>query len=249
MNINFLDKTILITGATRGIGKTLAEELLQLGANLILTGTNATEIAESNNISTFNKEKKKYFCVDFTDTNSIECFFDEINQITKIDCLVNNAGINILNSIDNIKLNDWDRMLAVNLTAPLFLTSYISKKMKLHNYGRIVNIGSIFGSISKEKRVCYTSTKYGVHGISVSSSIDLAQHNILINTISPGFVMTDLTKKNLTTSEIEDLQTKIPIRRFAKTHEITKPIIFLLSSYNTYLTGQNIIIDGGFTIV
>ena len=121
--------------------------------------------------------------------------------------------------------------------------------MKLHNYGRIVNIGSIFGSISKENRVCYTSTKYGVHGISVSSSIDLAQHNILINTISPGFVMTDLTKKNLTTSEIEDLQTKIPIRRFANTHEITKPIIFLLSSYNTYLTGQNIIIDGGFTIV
>jgi 3-oxoacyl-[acyl-carrier protein] reductase len=249
MNINFLDKTILITGATRGIGKTLAEELLQLGANLILTGTNATEISELNKISVINNEKKKYFCVDFTDSKSLETFLEKINQIDKIDGLVNNAGINILNSIDSIKLSDWDRMLAVNLTAPLFLTSYISKKMKLHNYGRIVNIGSIFGSISKEKRVCYTTTKYGLHGISVSSSIDLAQHNILVNTISPGFVMTDLTKKNLTTSEIEDLQTKVPIRRFANTYEITKPIIFLLSSHNTYLTGQNIIIDGGFTIV
>jgi 3-oxoacyl-[acyl-carrier protein] reductase len=249
MNINFLDKTILVTGATRGIGKTLAEELFQLGANLLLTGTDTTEISELNKISAINKEKKKYFCVDFTDTKSLEIFFEEINQIAKIDGLVNNAGINILNSIDSVKMTDWERMLAVNLTAPLFLTSSVSKKMKLHNYGRIVNIGSIFGNISKEKRVCYTSTKYGIHGISVSSSIDLAQHNILINTISPGFVMTDLTKKNLTTSEIEDLQTKIPIRRFASTHEITKPIIFLLSSYNTYLTGQNIIVDGGFTIV
>lgn len=249
MNINFVDKTILITGATRGIGKTLADELFMLGANLLLTGTNENEVLELNQNAVNNKENKKYFCVDFTEKKSFDLFVEELNKEHKIDCLVNNAGINILNSIDLIKIHDWERMVAVNLTAPLFLTSFISKKMKLNNYGRIVNIGSIFGSLSKEKRVCYTSTKYGIHGITVSSSIDLAQDNILINTISPGFVLTDLTKKNLSTSEIEDLNSKIPIRRFANSYEITKPIIFLLSSFNTYLTGQNIIIDGGFTIV
>ncbi len=249
MNINFNNKIILITGSTRGIGKKLSEELLNLGAFLLLTGTNEFEVEKLNEEAEFKNEKKKYFCVDFTKEDSLNIFLNEIAKIEKIDCLVNNAAINILNSIEYINKSDWEQMISVNLTAPLLITNLVANKMKINNYGRIVNIGSIFGNISKEKRVCYTSTKYGLHGISVGTSVDLAKNNILVNTLSPGFVMTDLTKKNLNTTEINELKSKIPIGRFAETFEITKPILFLLSSYNTYLTGQNIIIDGGFTNV
>lgn len=249
MNISFKNKIVLITGATRGIGKTLCDELHNLGAFLLLTGTDKKEIDELNKNALIKKEFKKYFCVDFTNKESLDTFLKELSSFSKIDCLVNNAGINILHSIDSVNNKNWNDMLSVNLTAPLLITSLISKKMIENKFGRIVNIGSIFGSISKPKRVCYTATKYGIHGITVGTTVDLAKYDILSNTISPGFVMTDLTKKNLSALEIDELKSKIPIGRFAETFDITKPIIFLLSTFNTYITGQNIIIDGGYTNV
>ena len=245
--INFKNKTILVTGATRGIGKQIADDLHNLGANLLLTGTNNDEINTLNELSVIKNQNKKFYFFDFLNSKSVDKFFDNINRISKIDALVNNAGINRLNKINDINTDDMDDMILVNLSTPILMTKNISKIMIKNNYGRILNIASIFSKISKKKRSIYSSTKFGLHGLTVGSSNDLAKHNILVNSLSPGFIMTDLTKQNLSKNEIESLKNQIPMKRFGSVNDVSSIAIFLLSDLNQYLTGQNIIIDGGFT--
>ena len=249
MKIEFKNKTVLITGATRGIGKKIADDLYSLGANLILTGTNSDEVNKLNNIAKQIGQNKKYFAVDLIKQSQVDSFIKELNYFSKIDCLVNNAGINRLNHIQNILFSDWDEMLSVNLTAPFKLMNIVSKKMIDNNYGRIVNIASIFSVISKEKRASYSATKFGIHGLTVGASTDLASKNILVNTVSPGFVLTDLSRQNLTEIEMKDLSNQIPVKRLAEPSDISNVVVFLLSDLNQYLTGQNIVVDGGFTNV
>lgn len=249
MKIEFKNKTVLITGATRGIGKKIADDLYSLGANLILTGTNSEEVNKLNNIAKQTGQNKNYFAVDLIKQRQVNSFIKELDNFPKIDCLVNNAGINRLNHVQNILFSDWDEMLSVNLTAPFKLMNIVSKKMINNNYGRIVNIASIFSIISKEKRASYSATKFGIHGLTVGASNDLASKNILVNTVSPGFVLTDLSRQNLTEIEMKDLSNQIPVKRLAETSDISNIVVFLLSDLNQYLTGQNIVVDGGFTNV
>ena len=140
-------------------------------------------------------------------------------------------------------------MIAVNLSGPFHLIRTVSAKMKAAHYGRIINIASIFSKISKEKRSIYSATKFGIHGLTVGVSNDLSSFNILINTVSPGFIMTDLTRKNLSPNEIDILTQQIPVKRMGETKDISNTVIFLASEFNTYITGQNIIVDGGFVNV
>jgi 3-oxoacyl-[acyl-carrier protein] reductase len=249
MNLDFTGQTIIVTGATRGIGKQIAEDLHSMGAELILTGTDPVEIKDLNKIVKLNHKNIRYFCVNFLIKESIDYFKLQLTNYKQIHALVNNAGINRLNFINEVNDNDWDDMLSVNLTAPFQLLKFISSKMIPFEFGRIINIASIFSKISKEKRSVYSVTKFGIHGLTVGVSNDLARHNILVNTVSPGFVYTDLTKKNLTQDEIIKITEQIPIKRLANVKEISYVVLFLLSKNNTYLTGQNIVVDGGFTNV
>ncbi|MDI7237427.1 SDR family oxidoreductase [Leptospira santarosai] len=240
MQILFKNKTIVVTGGTRGIGKQIATDFLELGGNVIVTGT-SSELSED-----CKHPNLKYQSVDFQNQKSLNSFIEYLKGIEKIEICVNNAGINRINYLENTLDKDWDDMQSVNVKAPFFITRAVSKKMKENGYGRIVNIASIFGSVSKEKRSIYTMSKYAIRGLTVSASNELARYNVLINTVSPGFVVTDLTKKNLSELEIKYLEEQIPIRRLAKPEEIAKVVLFLSSDYNTYITGQNIIVDGGF---
>ena len=249
MEFEFKNKTILITGATRGIGKQIANDLEFLGAKLLLTGTKSKEIIELNKKAKLEQSNRKYFHLNILDKKSLKKFLLEINRIDIIHGLINNAGINRLNKIQDSKDNDWDEMIDVNLTAPYKLIKAVAKKMIREKYGRIVNIGSIFGKISKEKRSIYSATKFGIHGLTVGSSNDLAKHNILVNTLSPGFILTELTENNLSAKEINQLENVIPLKKLGSTKDISKIVIFLLSDLNLYITGQNIIADGGYTNV
>lgn len=240
MQIFFKNKTIIVTGGTRGIGKHIASDFLELGGNVIVTGT-SSELSED-----FKHPNLNYQSVDFQSKESLNGFIKYLESIEKIEVCVNNAGINRINFLENTLDKDWDDMQSVNVRAPFFITRAVSKKMKENKYGRIVNIASIFGSVSREKRSIYTMTKYAIRGLTVSASNELAKYNVLINTVSPGFVITDLTKRNLSELEIKHLEEQIPIRRLAKPEEIAKVVLFLSSDYNTYITGQNIIVDGGF---
>lgn len=247
--LDFSGKTILVTGATRGIGNQIADDLEFLNANLILTGTNHDQIKLLNEQALASGLKRHYFCVDFLKKNSTDEFIQALDTFPKIDGLVNNAGINRLNSINNILTVDWDDILSVNLSSPFKLMKYVSAKMIENQYGRIVNIASIFSRISKEKRAAYSATKFGLEGLTVGVSNDLARYNIMVNAVSPGFVLTDLTRKNLSEAEMEILRNQVPARRMAEVTDISNVVIFLMSELNSYLTGQNIVVDGGFTNV
>lgn len=249
MTFRFDNQVALITGATRGIGKEIADTLHALGASVLITGTNAAQLEYLQKLSDQNGERKRYYRVDFSKQQQLDDFIKEMAQIDKIDILVNNAGINKLNFVNEALTEDWNEMLSVNLTTPFLLIRAVSHKMKKYEYGRIVNIASIFSTISKERRSVYSATKFGLHGLTVGVSNDLARHNILVNTVSPGFVLTDLTRKNLSESEIGQLTNQIPARRMGCTEDIARVVTFLVSEWNSYLTGQNIIVDGGFVNV
>ena len=247
MEIDFSNQNALVTGATRGIGKQIAEDLVRLGANLILTGTKKDQIEMLNEESKEDDNgKRKYYCVDFTNAESVETFMKELENYDKIDICINNAGINKIDYIDETRTRDWDDIISVNLKAPFLVIREVSRIMKRNGYGRIINIASILGVISKEKRSIYSSSKFGIIGMTMAVSNELARYNVLVNAVSPGFVLTDLTKRILGKDEMEALEAQIPAQRLAGPSDISNVVLFLASTFNTYITGQNIIVDGGY---
>lgn len=246
MILNFDGQVVLITGATRGIGKQIADDLESLGARLLLTGTKRDEIEILNNNSDSNRS---YFTVDFSNQDSTKKFLESVQKFDKIDILINNAGTNRIDLLDETDIEDWYSLLAINLTAPYLLMRSISSLMKKHRYGRIVNITSIWAHISMVKRSIYTATKFGLRGLTVSTANELAPFNVLVNSVAPGFTKTELSQRTLGEEGVRQASEKIPMKRFAEPEEISKVVIFLASSLNTYLTGQSIVVDGGFTNV
>ena len=242
MNIDFTNKTVLVTGGTRGIGASIVRHFENLNAEVIATGANKDQLHKSIN------RRVKYHYLDLKNEKSISDFIEYISQRKKIDVLINNAGMNKIDPIEKIKDEDWDNIYTINLYGPFILTRAISKIMKKNKYGRIVNISSIFGVISREKRAAYSSTKSGLIGLTKATAHDLAKDNILVNSISPGFIDTELTKNILGEKSMKELSNSIPLKRLGNSDEIAKLVLFLTSDQNTYLTGENIIIDGGYTI-
>ncbi len=244
MNISFYDKKILITGGTRGIGANLCEAFLSEGAFVYATGTDKEHIRDLNESK---KTQIKYLYLDFSSLASVNECLEDLSKLDRIDVLINNAGVNKINYIENVEYEDWDWINNVNLKGPFLLTKTIVPKMKVQKSGKIINIASIFGVVSKVKRSVYSTTKWGLIGFTKAMALELAPYNILVNALSPGFVDTELTRKILSSDEIEVLRQHIPQKRLASCDEITKTVLFLASDHNTYITGQNIIIDGGFT--
>jgi 3-oxoacyl-[acyl-carrier protein] reductase len=157
--------------------------------------------------------------------------------------------INIIEPIDEIKDENWEKVLAVNLTGPMYIMREVVKVMKKNNRGgKILNVSSIFGVVSKAKRDAYSASKSGIIGLTKASALDLARYNILVNAICPGFTSTELTASILSKEEITELTHKIPLGRFAGVSEIAKIAVVLCSDLNTYITGQSILVDGGVTV-
>jgi len=243
--LNFKNKTAIITGATRGIGEGIANSLWGLGCNIIVTGT-GMETKLSKRI--IKKTRFKYLQLDFLNPKSLNKFLDYIKKLKNIDILVNNAGICINQPIDEIREENWRKVLQVNLTGPMILMKIVAKIMKKKKKGKILNISSIFGVVSKETRNAYSASKTGIIGLTRATSLDLAKYNILVNALCPGFTLTKLTKSVLGRAGIVKIRKTIPLQRLAKVDDIANVALFLCSYLNTYVTGQTIIADGGFTI-
>ena len=245
MKIDFTNKTVVVTGGTRGVGAAIVQLFQECNAEIIATGTNLDNLKRLNEKSS--DKRTKYTHLDFISDGSVQNFLGYIEKLGRIDVLINNAGVNKIDSIHEISENDWDWMNEVNLRGPFLITRSVSKIMKKQGYGKIVNIASVFSIVSRAKRAAYSTTKWGLVGFTKAIAHDLAPHNILVNAVSPGFVDTELTRRILGEKEIEKLVSSIPQKRLADAGEIAKAILFLTSDHNTYITGQNIIVDGGFT--
>lgn len=216
---------VLITGVSRGIGKAIKERYVNSGYIVI------------------DPTRKE---LDLSDEKSLNKFIEN-NKDIKIDIIINNAGINEINFIENITDDEIDKMITVNLIAPMKLIRNFVPKMKMNRFGRIINIGSIWAVVSKEGRCVYSATKNGIHGVTNTLAVELAPYNILVNTVCPGFTLTELTKKNNTEEQIKNIVKDIPLGRMAEPEEIAEVVYFLGTEKNTYLTGQKITVDGGFT--
>lgn len=247
--LDFSRKVVLITGATRGIGAAIAEDLELAGADLILTGTNPSRIAELNAGSEERGRRVRYLQVDFSDESSLTNFLHELERIPRIDVCINNAGINKIDPIYELTSADYERITQVNLRAPTLTCALVCGKMRAAGYGRIVNIASIWSAATKGGRSLYSMTKTGLVGLTRTVAVDMAPYNVLVNAVSPGFTRTELTDSTLSAVDAAALKGQIPLHRFAEPAEISKVVMFLASDFNTYLTGQNIVVDGGFTIV
>jgi len=245
--IDLNGKTALITGATKGIGKAVASDFIEAGANVLLTGTNKDNIDQLNDEN--ENLKVKWLVADFSTLKGIELFIYQLVKTNNIDICVNNAGINIIKPFEEYSDNDYQRLLSINLTAPFYIVKQLLPNMKKNGKGKIVNIASIWSQISKSGRALYSTSKTGLAGFTRSIAVEYASSNILVNSVSPGFTLTELTKNSLSKEEIIELSNQIPLKRFANPEEISKTVLFLCSNMNTYITGQNIVVDGGFTLV
>lgn len=219
-------KKVLITGGSRGIGKAIAERFLQ--ARYEVAAPSRAEL-------------------DLADGISIQRFVEEQRDKKPFDVIVNNAGCNDINFIENITDEEIDQMVSINLVGPIKLLRGLVAPMKEKGQGRIVNIASIWAVVSKGGRCVYSATKNGIHGVTNTLAIELAPYHILVNTVCPGFTLTELTKKNNSSDEIIKIAEDIPLGRMAEPSEIAEVVYFLGSDQNTYVTGQKIVVDGGFT--
>ena len=215
--------TALITGASRGIGAAIAARLQGEGIRVLSPLSNELDLSSS---------------------VSIDRYLSTLTQ--PIDILINNAGINRLGSIDEISSTDFEDVIQINLLGHFRLTQGLVKGMKARRYGRIVNISSIWSLVSRERRMAYSAMKAAINGLTRAQALELAPYNILVNALAPGYVNTDLTKKNNTSVELEAIATQIPLGRLAEPSEIAECVAFLCSPKNSYITGQVIAIDGGY---
>lgn len=218
-------RKVLVTGGSRGIGKAIVKKF---------------EEHEYEVIAPTRQE------LDLQDEKSIMSYIDK-HKGEGFDVIVNNAGINDIHEIEDVTDDEIERMISTNLVAPIKLLRGFVGEMKNKQYGRIVNIASIWAVVSKSGRSVYSATKNGLHGVTNTLAVELASDNILVNTVCPGFTMTELTLKNNTPEQIAKITSEIPLKRMAKPEEIAEVVYFLGSEKNTYLTGQKISVDGGYT--
>lgn len=214
----------LVTGASRGIGKAIAARLQRGGAKVLTPPRQE---------------------LDLLSNASIDAYLSALQD--SVDILVNDAGINRLGSAVEASDADIQETLQVNLVAPLRLVRGLVSGMMERRYGRIVNISSIWSVVSKPRRITYAASKSGLNGLTRTLAVELAPHNILVNSVAPGFVLTEMTRQNNTEADLEAICRTIPAERLARPEEIAEVVAFLCSEANSYLTGQTILVDGGFT--
>ena len=232
-----MEKRVLVTGATRGIGEAVARKFRAEGWCVLGTGTQLRDTPDY---------LSEYFTCNLNDKLQVEMLIDHTKHL-RINTLVNNAGINVINNFLDIRPEDFERVHAVNVFAPFRLSQGLIPHMVEQGWGRVVNISSVWGKISKQGRASYSASKFGIDGLTVSMANEFASQGILCNCVAPGFIDTEMTWNNLGAEGVSKMLENVPINRLAKVDEVANLVFMLGSEQNTYISGQNIAIDGGFT--
>ena len=249
-NYNLKNKTAVVTGAGKGLGRACAIALAEAGANLIIVSRTQKDLNEvSKKIKKLKRKCKSYVC-DITNYNEIK---EIINKQPKIDILINNAGNNIPEHFTKVKTKNMEYLVKINTIATFNLAQLCALKMiKSKNRkkvgGAIINMSSQMGHVGGPIRSVYNMNKWGLEGLTKGMSLDLAKYNIRVNTVCPTFVVTPMTKKFLKNKKFKrETLNNIPLGRFAELSEVASAAVFLSSDAASMITGTSLLVDGGWT--
>ena len=249
-NYNLKNKTAVVSGAGKGLGRACAIALAEAGANLVIISRTKKDLDEvSRKVKKLRVKCKSYVC-DITKYNEIK---EIINKQTKIDILVNNAGNNIPEHFTKVKTKNMEYLVKINTVATFNLAQLCALKMiksknRKKTGGAIVNMSSQMGHVGGPIRSVYNMNKWGLEGLTKGMSLDLAKYNIRVNTVCPTFVVTPMTKKFLKNKKFKrETLNNIPLGRFAELSEISSAVVFLASDAASMITGTSLLIDGGWT--
>ncbi|MDR6997938.1 3-oxoacyl-[acyl-carrier-protein] reductase [Neobacillus niacini] len=239
-------KAVLVTGASRGIGREIALELARQGANVAVNfaGSEAKANEVVDEIKALGRDAFTVKC-DVSNSEEVASMVKEtVERFGKLDILVNNAGITKDNLLMRMKEEEWDDVISINLKGVFLVTKAVTRQMMKQRSGRIINIASIVGVSGNPGQANYVAAKAGVIGLTKTTAKELAARNITVNAIAPGFITTDMTDK--LTEEIKtEMLKQIPLARFGEPKDIAKVTAFLASDDSSYMTGQTLHIDGG----
>jgi len=248
--VKLKDKVAVVTGGARGIGREISGTFLKEGAVVYIfdvdRGQGDKTVREFKSV--YGKNKINFLEVDITNEENVESSIEKIIGIEEgIDILVNNAGITRDNLILRMSLEDWQKVIDINLTGAFICSKYVVKNMVKKRSGKIINISSIVGVHGNAGQSNYSSSKAGIIGLTKTLARELAGRNILVNAIAPGYIETEMTER-LSDKVKEKLMEQIPIRRLGSVKDVAKTVLFLASDDSNYITGTVISLDGGMGI-
>lgn len=253
MPVNCFDltgRTALVTGGSKGLGKAMARGLAAAGADVMISSRNESElIAALGEILAETGRRGFTRVADMTNRDDVKRLADDaVAKLGQVDILVNNAGTNRPEAIDAVTDEAWDNLLELNLTSVMALTRALVPGMKARNWGRVIHISSMMGLIAKERRNAYCATKAALLGMCRASALDLGPYGVTVNCIAPGPFLTDLPLSLLSQAERDEWSAVTAVGRWGDPEELVGPLLLLASDAGSYITGQTLVVDGGFTV-
>jgi NAD(P)-dependent dehydrogenase (short-subunit alcohol dehydrogenase family) len=245
---NLTGKVALVTGGSKGLGKAMARGLVEAGADVVISSRHENELRPAlEEILRGTNRKGRFVVADMSRRDQVQALAKTaLDQMGRVDILVNNAGTNKPQAIDQIADADWDNVLEINLSSVMVLSRALVPQMKERRWGRIIHISSVMGFLSKEKRNIYSATKAALIGLARSMALDLGPFGITVNCLAPGPFLTDLPMGILSEAEKKSFADHTALGRWAEPRELVGPALLLASDAGSYITGETLVVDGGF---
>ncbi len=248
ISVDLTGRVALVTGAGRGLGRTIAQSLVASGASVACVDVDADALAETVDTIRSGGGRAEAFTCDVTDSGRVNEVVDQVvKQMGRLDILVNNAGITRDGMIMRMKDDQWDAVLAINLRGTFLFTRAAARPMMKARGGRIINIASVSGLIGNPGQANYSASKAGVIGLTRTVARELASRNITVNAIAPGFIATEMTAK-LGEEILSQVQKEIPLGRLGEPQDVADAVLYLAGDAAEFITGHVLTVDGGLTV-
>ena len=240
-------RVALVTGGSKGLGKAMARGLAQAGADIIISSRHENELRTALDEILHGTERRGHVIVaDLSRRGDVDFLTESaLKHWGRVDILINNAGTNIPQAVDEIRDEDWDQIIQLNLSSVMAVTRALVPQMKARRWGRIIHISSIMGFISKPGRNVYSATKSALLGLARANALELGSYGITVNCIAPGPFLTDLPSRLLSAAEKEEFAERTALGRWGDPSELAGPALLLASEAGSYITGQTLVVDGG----
>jgi NAD(P)-dependent dehydrogenase (short-subunit alcohol dehydrogenase family) len=241
-------KVALVTGGSKGLGKAMARGLAEAGADVVLSSRHEDELRPAlEEVLQGTGRRGQVVVADMGRRDDVARLArTALDRMGRVDILMNNAGTNVPQAVDEIRDEDWDRVLEINLNSVMALTRALVPQMKGRRWGRIIHISSIMALVSKEGRSCYSATKAALTAMARAAALELGPHGITVNCIAPGPFLTDLPARLLSAEEKQHFASRTAIGRWGDPGELVGPALLLASEGGAYITGETLVVDGGY---